>query len=301
MKTMLKWFLMILGLASTVTTEACASDQPRENPQERAKHIWRKILAASADDPDEYKQHLADYWGDIHAKCADAFEELEGDPDYAQMVRYFVNQFGKYGAQADMRWLIADVRMTLPTTSVRAGYFRHPVRGPVQREVCRALVCRFLQDPQLLRRYYVATLWSGLFVRPEEKLPSGYRRQAFSFELVVLHACKGLAEAPPSEYWWYARNFLLVVHATGRDDLLKGADPTNLKKESAEFRRWFAQNKSYLRVDANYPRWILDEKAKEKGDALLKDSYLPYIARPSQPFAHWTGPPPPPPWTMSSF
>lgn len=292
MKTCRQWLLLLLtfsGFGSMATSDQFVNVARSDDRLVRAEGIWKKIQTATAANPDGHRANLYDYWGEIYSKCSKAFDELAGDPDHDRMVEYFVDQFGRHGAQADLRWLIADPRMTLATCSAGSAYFRVPHLRAVQQKICEAVVRRCLDDPKFLRRYYVATVWSVMFLGK----PVGLKQEA-CFVSALRSTREGFKKRPAREYWWFARNFVLLVHATGRDDLLKRADPKDFKKELAEFENWFTVNKAYLRADPRYPRWILDQKAKKKGGMPPGEPELPHISLPEKPFADWKGPPPPP-------
>ena len=60
-----------------------------------------------------------------------------------------------------------------------------------------------------------------------------------------------------SEYYWcYARNFVLLAHAFGRDDLLSETQADDLARRFDELPRWFVKNEAALTADPDYPRWV---------------------------------------------
>jgi hypothetical protein len=104
------------------------------------------------------------------------------------------------------------------------------------------------------------------------------------------------SEKPDAEYWWYARNFVVYAHATGRDDLLHDVKPEKLHARYIKWIHWIASNGPYLRASQSESRWYLDEGEKKR-----QEEYMPFVSRsrlpelikqPRNPFPDWTGPPP---------
>jgi len=257
--------------------------------QERAQRIWNEIQSAEGTaDPNQSEYRLKEYWAEVTQQCFATFDEVYSDPDYKEIVEFYCAQFGRHGAQADMRWLLADARLTMPFGIPAAPAFERPSGSRVselQQKTCELLVRRFFEDPELLRRYYVAILWSGELIRDRPNQPH-------MFQIVVREVMRGLHERLREEYWGHARNFLLVLHGTGRDDLLRTGNPEDLKRQAVEFRDWFEKNRPYLRPDPAYPRWVLDEEAKENEDG--RDELPRLIVFPTRPFPDWKGVAPPP-------
>ena len=120
----------------------------------------------------------------------------------------------------------------------------HRSRG--QQRISELIVRRCLTDPKFLKRYYLATLWTGLLIRartfPDET-------EAKVLPIVVYNTLKGFSKGRESENWWFASNFVLLTHARSRDDLVKGIGPEDLKEQVAAFKKWFDENYAYLQVD----------------------------------------------------
>jgi hypothetical protein len=149
-------------------------------------------------------------------------------------------------------------------------------------------VRRFLQEPDTLRRYWDATAWirTGFIGREDQS------RVFVPFNAVM--TARAFSEAPKEEYWWWARNFVVLAYATGRDDLLKDVAADQLSDRCSTWFKWFKENLPYLRVGPHDRRWVLDETARKNGFALDVEHLLPNLPLPDVPFPDWKGPVPPP-------
>ena len=85
-------------------------------------------------------------------------------------------------------------------------------------------------------------------------------------ESSALHAAignllSGFPSAPDEDYWCYARNFMLLAHATGRDDLLVKVDSDDLRQRFLVWREWWIGNEellAHLRPDNKNLVWHFD-------------------------------------------
>ncbi len=168
---------------------------------------------------------------------------LSGDMD--ANVSFYVDQFGKYDAKADLAWVCGNPWATLPEINLRLWNKRpKPDDDPVRRRVmetidsvqslfAQRLVTRLLSDPALLERYYGVVIWSEAYLGGPDTMVAG-------FDVGVETLAK--PEAWDKEHYQRASlSFLMLAHATGRDDLIKKADP---QKMNATAKVWLAWKRS---------------------------------------------------------
>jgi len=291
-------FTSPVSFAEDIQSKAKKNNAPTR-VRKHAERYWNVIKSASASepkkgDPDE----ITEYWTDIILQTMKSFEEMLEDTDKREVLTYYVERFGKDGAQADMRWLVAYYPVTM--NNCQAGGLSPPRdnRSKRWREIqllfAEIHVRHLLANPKILSRYYQAVVWKGKFIRAKE----GWIMEVGNTE-------RSFSKKSDEEYWWYARNFVLMAHATGRDDLLQNVKPENLKGQFRKWQSWLKNEGVFLRPSSKYPRWELDEGEKRR-----KEGYLPYLFKsekpplliiPKYPFPDWKGPEPPPPSLLSEL
>ena len=260
----------------------------------RARDVWRRIVAFEPVGGDATAGESADYWRAVEGAALREFYEFvkEGPPKAA--FQEFVRQFGRHGPEADLRWLLAvrgvgckpDFEIA-PYSSEEFPGTEYPAVPQVQRAqlLMAELETRaFLKDPSLLRRHYHAVLWFGDFFDPQS-LPDH------------VSTTRTNLKQGDDEYWWHARAFVLLAHATGRDDLVRDFDPDALQAPFDKWYAWFEKEGIYLRPSTSEPIWVLDQ-----GERKRQDAYLPFVLKPftlpslqvapEGPLPDWKGPAP---------
>lgn len=287
----------VVGLTNNVRASDMSSRvQPAEQKQSEvitpeAHKFWTVIRNAkgkrSVNFDESYEESLGEFWLETHMVAFATFSKMVDGPNRRENLKYFVEQFGKHGPQADMRWLLARPGTTLSQSTGDDGglYGVSSVRSRKARDVqvlfAELQVRHILSDREALERYYHAVVWYGSFFR------------FFAHNIGVMQ--QKFSEKPDAEYWWYARNFVVFAHATGRDDLLRDVKPEKLHARYIKWIHWIASNGPYFRASQSESRWYLDEGEKKR-----QEGYLPFVSRsrlpklikqPSKPFPDWTGPP----------
>lgn len=186
-----------------------------------------------------------------------------------------------------MRWLIAARSRLLPADPHLNPNSKEntPELHNAQKYFAEFQVRQFLKKPKLLERYYRSMVWYN----------DMFNDLTFPVRLGKLY--RNLEEGSQDEnYWWYAQNFVLLAHATGRDDLLKDVKPDNLKPRFQEWYQWLRENGPYLRASPDSFYWVLDEGEKSRKEGyipfLVKQRFPPLKIRPKYPFLDWKGPKP---------
>jgi hypothetical protein len=288
-------------LAVGIPCAECRAEQPPGEPQaQRDAAIDKEVDAmwGQLKEFDRDSQASADddgalaYWIGVTQKCFKlTMQSLDGSKDERRFIEIFVSKFGSGGAQSDIRWILSCQDWTLDVSAV------WPVHGEKTESDRKArnrqlLVAEFhtrrlLSDPKMLGRYYEAVVWYDWM----------FSAQWFP---TYLHRTKTGLERE-AEYWWHARNFILLAHATGRDDLLRNAKPDDLKPRYEEWREWFDREGGFLRASMDSYTWKIDDHARSEGrkyESFEDNQELPALTRPNMPFPDWKGPPPLPPSTM---
>lgn len=263
-------FVFVLSLG------VCYGEENNKRPaKEVAQEVWNLIKNAKGD-PKTIAGGKGTYWYDIWQYCVNAFAMVDQADDPEKVMKYFVDQFGKHGAQADMRWIFSGIMYTMPD-------WRYPpfgnqpeyVRGK-QLKMAELITRRLLKDKEFMKRYHRAVLWHGdLFSK---------------FMTRTINAAKkGLEKKDNEEYWWYARNLVLIIHAFGQDKLLKDVKPEEINKLIPPFIKWYEENRPYIEVDEKLQIWKVNEEAKKAGNVLNKSRLktVPAIPSPETPFDDW--------------
>ncbi|HLA84486.1 MAG TPA: hypothetical protein VJL29_06810 [Thermoguttaceae bacterium] len=278
MTRILYWSVGMIILTTTIGMNgswesSSGKGVPKQPAKEIASATWTEIKNAKSDisihdDPIEY-------WSEMLVHCRIPFGNMIHQADNpSEAIRYFVDQFGKHGAEADIRWmwvgrgLITPFKSRPPDRGVRLFPFTVKIKMELSEHIAR----RCLRDREFLERYYQAILWSRSLLR------NGRTPDSLSFAIELMG--EGFAEEEGRWYWWYARNLILLAHAFGRDDLLKDIEPEKLNKAYLTFAKWYEENKDYLVLSKDGFRWKLDKKAKERGVPNEPE----YLLEPAAPF-----------------
>lgn len=265
-------------------------DQKRGLDKKELSHIWTTIKTTPASNEKKFKEGKAGtnaFWYGVMDVGFVELKKIVYSANVREGLKYYVSQFGKNDALTDFRWLIAARRRLLPAdTEIR------PHIAPKEIDLMHAelyfaeyQVRQFLEKPKLLARYYQSVIWYD---------------QMFSdlfFPVFLGQVIENMKTGSSDEYyWWYAQNFMLMAHATGRDDLLKGAKPEDLKPRFQIWYRWFVRNGMYLRASPDSFYWRLnpEEPALKKVNfQFMSHRRLPVLkVRPQYPFPDWEGPKP---------
>ncbi len=217
------------------------------------------------------------------------------------VLKYYVDQFGRHGPEADFRWAAAHHTIMLRSCTRFPAYSNSHESYPlperlaflkeVEELVCEFIVQRCMKEPDFLRRYHHILLWDGGVLGHDREDSASRQDQCLSNIAQILK--EDFPKSSPNHYWWYARNVVILAYAIGRDDLLKNSEPEGLQETSVRLTKWAYENYPYLRVDRREERWTLDENAKAKGEKWKGKTEMPLIPAPKAPSPDWKGPSPP--------
>ena len=297
--------MLFLGI-STIESSICyavGEKTPQKTTtdsavQKKVKFVWDKIKGTTAKRPKKMdRDSINSYWLDIFLQCNDLFERsLLNQPNLDRKLAFFVNQFGREGPEADIRWIAVYPSATLPLRSRPVSKGSDISVGDttcrsLQMRLSEYLTRRLIAEPKIRRRYWHVVAWRGAWFIGYPNKTHPFMEPSVVFPLTAGFTYRGITRGPKDEYWWWARNFVLLAHATGRDDLLKNANPAQLHKVAKQWYRWYTKNERFLRPDKKYPRWIYDT------GAIFTESFwknrLPEFDFPKAPFPDWKGFPPP--------
>lgn len=283
---------------SAATEKASQSPSADSAVQKRFKRVWEKIRKTKAKRPQKMdRDSINSYWIMIFFQCNELFEKsLLTQPNLDRKLALFVNRFGRDGPAADIRWVAVFPSATLPLRSRPVSKDNDRPVGDttarsLQMHLSELLTRRFVKEPKTLRRYWHIMAWRGAWFVGYPNNTHPFLVPSVAFPMTAGFTYRGITRGPKDEYWWWARNFVLLAHATGRDDLLKNADPAHLHKKAEQWYRWYTWNERFLRPDTKYPRWIWDITAIYN-QSFWKNT-LPEFEFPNAPFPDWKGVPPP--------
>lgn len=201
-------------------------------------------------------------------------------------------QFGQHGDLADFGLLFSVPLLTMPGSPIAvlnkesqgiAGkelqlkeiYQLQPKElYQLQLRSSRALLKVVLSDNSLLRRYYHAVLWEGMFLKAGS---------ADFFGGALSSTASRMAKAGDDECTWYARDVLLLAFAVGREKDIRASTAQELRQSWTALYGWCRDNGNWLRFDAESLRWRPRAWAFLAKDKLVPD-VLPH------PFPGWTLP-----------
>ena len=227
------------------------------------------------------QQQANDLWGDTMSRCERRFRSLLRTPDRRTLIARFVRHFGTEGDEADFAWLVSfyggmvDYAPRFTSVFPRKGEAELLARE-AQLTIAETQTHMFLAKKDLLRRYSHVYLWCGAL-------------RGFMSTMCVAAMRKRIGS---EEYWWYARNFLVMAHLTGRDDLLAGSKPEELEPVFWAWYRWYRRSGGYLRFDTEQKRWLVDPSKRARMEVyvpFVQDLELPPYEPARYPFPNWKG------------
>jgi hypothetical protein len=253
---------------------------------------WQGIQGVAARDPEGYKKGRdaeLDFWASIATSCQSQFDEVVADPSWPSVGGIVVDQFGRHGAAADIRWMFAlnhEIVQRDWQGPIAASWNSFD-RGRTCIPVSQCFVESALKRPEIVGRLWVALVYGRRIVGSGE--PALGHHDLFTVFRGITR--EGFDKITDEKLAWYQLNYLLLAHATGRDDLFQKAKQEQLKQRFDSWDKWFLDNIHFLKADADYPRWRLDKDSQRMG---RKSDRLPDLTLPSLPFPDWKAPPPPP-------
>ena len=233
-------------------------------------------------------QKEVDAWGTAIGQLHDLFWDWQKEMNVEEDISFLVSQFGEGGPELDLKLCLLGNKVFLAQTSVEpAGDIRSRSHNQkiskvveqykqrlahLQLVAARCQTKMFLKNPAKLDRYYCALIWSHEFLVPSSHW--------FMLNRKAQYLSRSFTGNQVSSYWWFARDAVLLIHATSRDDLLRDADPDKMWPVFAAWYKWFEQSEPYLEADAKLAVWkASSQPRKEDNSNQLKE--------PAVPFADW--------------
>jgi len=256
----------------------------QKSGSEKPKYDWTEFFSITPDESYDDTDDKAEWWADLSTKLHGEFWRNCSEPDYKDRLKSLVRQFGTRGADADMKLCLMDPGTFLPRDYMEpaadmsknvSGQSEeiHQARKNRYREI-QLLLSRFqaeifLEDREILDRYYNMLIWSRMFLgSPEYHCPQLFGKTS------ALR--KGFHEES-EDYWWYARDFILLAHATGRDDLLEGATTENLVERFEKWYTWVIDRmENRLKAHPKKPIWIVVPHVFREDSKKLREPKLPF-------------------------
>lgn len=197
------------------------------------------------------------------------FWQLVSQPDGSYSAYYLISQFGKHGPQADLRLLFGAPHVFLPVASERKLQRWDLPRGVlpldeaeirrIRMAVCRYQTELFVRQPNELLRYTHAVFWFRALRADDPHIT----------EVVIDGIVAAMSSHANDDYWWAARNFLVLACATERMDLIAGTPADSLRQSFEQWHRWWRMRAPVLQGRA----WARPQ----------------FVTCPSVPFPDWTG------------
>ncbi len=262
----------------------------------RAVETWEKIRALET--PMEYHEYdlTYGYWLTLMVDGEAILVEYLNEGFDEKGLEFIVDQFGRHGAQADMRLMLACGRLMLPD-QVQLEASDDAIQRALGTSaanwrrasdiVCRFQIRRLMADEALRTRYYRFAVWSKMFIAPDVLKLHG-------------HVVRTNPDVQSRGYWWHARSFLLLAHATGSLDLLRAGSPDEWGRIYPFWRSWFFEEGDKLVFDTPSLTWRLPvdgpncynaEERKAQREWLTRGYHQGHLI--AWPFEDWQGVPPP--------
>lgn len=281
------------GLAAS-TTSAPVGTRLQQDATPKTKEGWEAVVNLQPFKAYEDYQEPMGYWVDLGILEYHLFWEHIAVPENHAALVYFVRQFGKHSPKADMRWIMAETNILLPGRSIgppRVKVLNDPKMQHYQKyaskelklqlAVCRELVSIWRENPKLLDRYYQMLIWGQEYLGPP-------RLHATMFDLRMTYLEKEFITEKESEYfWWKCREFMLLAHMTGRDDLWIDQKVEDYSRQCAKWVKWVKINAHFFIADNNKPVW--HRISCDQSDKIV-DNKMPSLLIPSRPFPDYRGP-----------
>lgn len=261
--------LLVIALVGRAT----ADDSKPRVPDRLFSDTWHAFETVGPNDQ-VFFENPAQYWSELSYEMFFVFAARAVEPTRDEWCEYFVNQFGKHGAESDLRWLIMDTSYTVPYVYVDST--GRPPEKLVANRMFRHIVLRCMTDPVFRDRYMHAVLWSRAWhrkgVSESDEAEAAIRTLADGFPTDADHS--------DGDYWGSACRFILLIYLTDREDVIKGADPTKLGDRFVEWKKWYHANRHRLVADPKRPRWVLGHVDR----IVPGDFALPELNLPARPF-----------------
>jgi len=259
------WAITVIGIftatvfatqAEPSTTQPCAPTTTQPAPPAGVK-CWQEImdvkpLIACKDDPLGYLLEMglrenAIFWTRI------------AGPANREALTYFVRQFGQHDREKDLRWMLAAPEILLPSKFTGLPRIYYVVRYNPEKykkrihalhlDTAKALVNLWLQNPKLVNPYYHMLIWSYDYFGTED-----WHQFIFEQRYKLLEN-DFAGNDSPEHFWLQCREFILMAHATGRDDLWSGSKPEDLPEQCAKWIRWMKLQYHFLSPHPEKPTW----------------------------------------------
>lgn len=232
------------------TQPSSRESEPVPRPLQRSlgelDGAMRKVLREE-DDPG--------VWAEVIGQASVAFwgQFGRGRPT-DEVLDDYVAAFGRDGWQTDLKLTLMGAPLMLPGSrppwegldakAASTRLLRQTAEG-----IARRQVERFQKDPAYLDRIYRLALWSGQSFGAGD---SG--GQVAGLKHLLNMANPDNARVGDRGSWWRLRDFTLVCHAIGRDDLAVGVKPENFPQKFQALGKFLAD------ADAAEMAWVRSEE-----------------------------------------
>jgi hypothetical protein len=233
------------------------------------------------------------YWTDILYNSGmilwTAFLTSSED-EQGMIVRCMVDSVGRDGGSNDFRLLYADSHLSFPlrwtledhmeALAVTNSNIPPPMYRHLLCEMAKYQAKRMLRDRLFLFRYYQAVRWNKSYLSIHYPSHAGISGSA-GITFTMLHEAKG------DDWWWYARNMIVLTYAVDRMDLLERKGISDIDAASESLEVWFRNTLERLNPSPYEPRW---KRAVEEWDEAN------FMWVPDAPLPEWGAEPVPVGW-----
>jgi hypothetical protein len=233
-------------------------------------------------------------WASFATRLQATFYSAVKAEDSEDFLKYYVAQFGRHGADADLRWVLAASpaslvdRNTAPFgLDLKVAKYRF-----AELEISKELVARLMAEPNIRSRYWTLILYSkSLLGDVANSADYGSR-----FGDAISITEKGFRGENMDEYWFHARRFIMLAHATSWDESLITYRHNDLRDAFRAWKKWFNNNEEYFVANQTAHVWQVDDNMRLQNTKVNKNGHLPQLELITKPFEDWvknTKPPAP--------
>lgn len=260
---------------------------------EAAEGLWGHISSC------DRREIVAGKWDECVFLQKKTYDTVFALPDADEARRRFADALSRKFCSGDavdrVKWFVSLGELVRQEGSVggeRLGTMS-PKDDPegrfrkVQNELAKQICLRFVDTPGYLEQYHHWHAWRRLWLNGDNNVGQMW----YSFEVNAARVKHG-----DELFWWACRQCMLIIYATGRDDLIPRSEREYefLPERCREWNEWFRTKGCFLRPSPSAPRWFFDAQLESTGYGyapfFLERGELPALIYPSSvPFPDWPG------------
>ena len=228
--------------------------------------FWNKFDAISLPQrtlPFEEQQFA---WVAVINKLETLFWEYQGEKKFIPDVQFIINEFGRRNMESDIKIILLNACLFFPPVltpthglinldnekpeTVMLAKRHNAIMYEYRIVFAKYQAEIYFNQNDLFERYYNALVWSWLYFGSPQ-------RNITSLEVRSNSLRSKFFTAPPTDYWWYIREALVLLHATSQSKLIQERTTNGVEKAVAAWNSYYDWNVMWLKPDSNQPVWTM--------------------------------------------